>query len=323
MKRWEAFGLILVLLILVGLPVAVFSYQFLRESRSPEASLRISTLEGDPAAGGEIFRRRCVACHGKQGEGAFGPDLRGAGLLGAAYLYQIILNPHNGIALAGHPPRMPELAFSKEEAIDVVTYLLSIKDPLVVQRRAEEALAKLATTSVQEVQAKKAIDIGQARALYFAKGCAACHGEDAGGTAGAPPLIRVPREEIRRKVREPQGAMAMLSFGPKLLSDEELEAIIFYIESLGKGEEQGRETTDLEQARALYISKGCAACHGADARGAGVGPPLLGVPREEIRRKVREPQGAMPAYSPERLSDEDLEQIIRYLESLGKGGGGQ
>ncbi|MFQ6112176.1 MAG: c-type cytochrome, partial [Nitrospinota bacterium] len=154
MQRWEALGLILVILILVGLPVAVFSYQFLREAHSPEASLRISTLEGDPTAGRKIFQERCVACHGGQGEGAFGPDLRGAGLLGAAYLYEIILNPHNGIALAGHPPRMPELAFTKEEAINVVTYLLSIKDPLAVRKRAEVALAKLAETPTEEVRAR-------------------------------------------------------------------------------------------------------------------------------------------------------------------------
>lgn len=317
MRRWEIFGLSLVLLILVGVPVAVFSYQYLLESRSPEASLRISTLRGDPAAGREVFQKRCVACHGKQGEGAFGPDLRGAGLLGASYLYQIILNPHNGTVLAGHPPRMPELPFSKEEIRDVVAYLLSIKDLQVVQRRAEEALAKSATTSIQGARAEKAIDLDRARALYFSKGCAACHGEDAQGTAASPTLLGVPKEEIRRKVRAPQQG-AMLTFGPEFLSDEELEAIIFYIKSLGRGEERA-ETTDLEQGRALYLSKGCAACHGADARGA-VGPALLGVPKEEIRHKVREPQGAMPSFSLERLSDEELEAIIRYIESLGKGG---
>ncbi|NIV36774.1 MAG: c-type cytochrome, partial [Anaerolineae bacterium] len=108
--------------------------------------MRISTLEGDPAAGEELFQKDCAACHGGRGEGAFGPDLRGAGVLGGAYLYEIILNPHNGIALAGHPPRMPELELSKEEALNLIAYLLSIKDSLAVRKRAEGALAKLAET---------------------------------------------------------------------------------------------------------------------------------------------------------------------------------
>ncbi|MFQ6116938.1 MAG: c-type cytochrome [Candidatus Bipolaricaulia bacterium] len=238
MRRWEIAGAILVILILVGLPAAVFSYQFSREAHSPEASPRISRLEGDPAAGGEVFREHCASCHGERGEGGFGPDLRSAGLLGAAYLYQIILDPHNGIVLIGHPPRMPELELSKRELADVVAYLLSIKDPEAVNQRAEEALAKLgvASSAGEEGGEEETIDLGQGRTLYISKGCAACHGADGRGTAAGPSIIGRKAEEIRYQVREPRGTMP--SFGPERLSDDELEAIIRYLESLGEGGEQ-------------------------------------------------------------------------------------
>jgi len=226
----------LIILILVGIPLAVFSYQLLREAHSPAASLRPSELAGDPAAGAEVFREHCAACHGERGEGGFGPDLRAAGLLGLAYLHQIILDPRNGIALIGHPPQMPEQELTREELADVVAYLISIEDPGAVAQRAEEALAALGVGSTEEGrQATPGPDISRGRALFISKGCAACHGADGRGTAAGPAVVGEEAEEIRQQVREPRGAMP--AFGPERLSDEELEAIIRYIESLGKGGE--------------------------------------------------------------------------------------
>lgn len=74
-----------------------------------------------------------------------------------------------------------------------------------------------------------------------------------------------------------------------------------------------------EQGRALFVEVGCAACHGEDA-GGGIGPALAGRSPERIRTQIRNPRGFMPAFSPEALSDDDLEKIVVYIESLDRGG---
>lgn len=229
-KMQEFMGAALVILVLIGLPIAVFSYQFSRESGSA-ASLRLSTLPspGDPAVGRRVYLEKCASCHGKDAKGGFGPDLRGAGILGSSYLYGIILDPKNGIALVGTEPKMPGISLSTEELADLVAYIISVENTSALQKKAEEA--------------------------------------------------------IRR-----QGADI---------------------------ETSGRANADLEKGRSLYLAQGCAACHGADGKGTTVGPSIIGKTVEGLRRQVRKPQGSMPAYGPDRLSDEDLEEIIRYIESLG------
>jgi mono/diheme cytochrome c family protein len=71
------------------------------------------------------------------------------------------------------------------------------------------------------------------------------------------------------------------------------------------------------QGRALFSSVGCAICHGPDGGGTAAGPSLRGVSRERVFQQVRSPEGIMPPFSPQVVSDEELELIIQFLESLG------
>ncbi len=71
------------------------------------------------------------------------------------------------------------------------------------------------------------------------------------------------------------------------------------------------------EGRALFSSVGCSSCHGADARGTNIAPPLAGHTAEQVKRQVRTPQGAMPAFSIAQLSDERLGKIAAYITSLG------
>lgn len=50
-----------------------------------------------------------------------------------------------------------------------------------------------------------------------------------------------------------------------------------------------------------------------------VGPSLIGHPEEiaEIRQQVREGSGKMRPFSAKRLSDEQLEQLLAYMDSIG------
>ncbi len=60
-----------------------------------------------------------------------------------------------------------------------------------------------------------------------------------------------------------------------------------------------------------------ASCNGCHPGGnAGLGPGLKGVSAAEVIRVVREGKGAMPAFAPGQLSDQQLQDIVAYLGSL-------
>jgi ubiquinol-cytochrome c reductase cytochrome c subunit len=77
-----------------------------------------------------------------------------------------------------------------------------------------------------------------------------------------------------------------------------------------------------EAGRAVYMAKNCYFCHGTLGQGAmatGVRLAPDPIPATAIRAYVRHPRGQMPAYSPEVLSDEDIDAIYAYLASLPSG----
>ena len=63
----------------------------------------------------------------------------------------------------------------------------------------------------------------------------------------------------------------------------------------------------------LFESRGCAACHGKDAQGTHLAPAIGGHSVEAVMAQVRTPRGQMPAFSPEKISDEELNFIAAYV----------
>ena len=93
--------------------------------------------------------------------------------------------------------------------------------------------------------------------------------------------------------------------------------------------------TAVDKGKELYLSYGCALCHGWNGRGDGINsqkfdpPPtnfhnlksyLHGQDRDSIRRSIKygikEQSSIMPAF--EDIPPEELDQIIDYLQSLQK-----
>ena len=72
------------------------------------------------------------------------------------------------------------------------------------------------------------------------------------------------------------------------------------------------EATPEELGQALYDAK-CAACHGADAKGAS-GPNITNQSDNKFFSAIQNGEGPMPAF-PE-LSDTDIGNIIAYVRSL-------
>ena len=67
----------------------------------------------------------------------------------------------------------------------------------------------------------------------------------------------------------------------------------------------------------LWAQKPCQGCHGANAEG-GIGPTLAGttLPFDRVLRQVRRGGGPMPAFAPESISDQELQNIYAWLQSL-------
>ena len=87
----------------------------------------------------------------------------------------------------------------------------------------------------------------------------------------------------------------------------------------GGGEAKG-ETASASVSQSpghdLFVSKGCAACHGQNAQGSAVAPALPGHNEEMVKRQVRNPRFQMPAFGLAQISDEELGAIAGFIANL-------
>ena len=60
----------------------------------------------------------------------------------------------------------------------------------------------------------------------------------------------------------------------------------------------------------------CYQCHPGGAAGLGPGLNDKPLPGFAIKTQVRRGLGAMPAFSPEKISDSDLDNLVAYLVTL-------
>jgi ubiquinol-cytochrome c reductase cytochrome c subunit len=162
----------------------------------------------------------------------------------------------------------------------------------------------------------------------FQASCAACHGPGGEGTQNGPSLIgvgalaadfmirtgRMPLPEPGQQIRR----------GYPIFAEPDIQALVAFVASLGTGPAipnvQVNSATDTAAGRAAYVAT-CAACHGAGATGDAVGggqnaPTLLETGPTQVGEAIRLGPGAMPAFDPQQVSDQQLSQIAAYLQAL-------
>lgn len=127
-------------------------------------------------------------------------------------------------------------------------------------------------------------------------------------------------EGVITQVYQPVGDMP--AFSEEGVGESDVAAIYAYLQSLeptGPRPEITSDRPDSAAGEALYRYFGCFGCHGYQAEG-GFGAPLAGTELSlvELRAQVRKPRERerMPAYAPERISDEELAYIYAFLESV-------
>ncbi len=79
-----------------------------------------------------------------------------------------------------------------------------------------------------------------------------------------------------------------------------------------------RSNDPVDLGKQLFVSDGCAGCHGLDGRGSIIGPSIVGTKAEKLRVKTNVGPKGMLSYAPGALTDSDLAAIAAYLQSMSK-----
>lgn len=222
---------------------------------------------GDPQIGKVLFtEKHCVQCHELGGEGGnAGPPLdtlpRGTSPLRIA---QDLWNHGPAMITSMRRRGLGVPVFNEGEIVDLFAYLRNQG-----QRQA-----------TREFQS--AGDPERGEVLFRTKECTRCH-EVFGEPSIGPDLGR---SELRGSVTQLAGrmwnhwpamaeAMEALDIELPIFEKEELAEIFAYLFIVRFDGEKG----DVERGRSQFEAKGCAACHGlqGEGRGVGMGPAIRGI----------------------------------------------
>ncbi len=241
---------------------------FIRSWQAPGApGDRVLARRGNPSFGRALYRSRCTGCHGINGRGGVGLNLRSPSMLAIAsdeFLRQTIVNGRPNTAM----PSWKDL--DTEEVADLIAYLRSWqRDPAGM----DAVLARLAHRSAD---AGASLRIG--RILYRAN-CATCHGNRGEGALG--PSLRT--EEFLSLVDDRYLYSAIVRGRPgtampawKQLSEEDVADLIRHLRSWNDSPRRRPSLFvaqgDWDRGRILFEGI-CSGCHGLRAEG-GVGPQL-------------------------------------------------
>lgn len=161
----------------------------------------------------------------------------------------------------------------------------------------------------------------------FDVNCVSCHGMGGVGTAGGPTLVGVGEASAdfqlqtgRMPLADPQGQSPSK---PRAFSDQEIQALVAYVGSLG----EGAPIPNVDPAAGDLVAGGelfranCAACHGAAAVGGALSygryaPSLHAVGETQIAEAVRVGPGQMPVFDSDVFDHDQLNSIVRYVRYL-------
>ncbi|HEV2767341.1 MAG TPA: c-type cytochrome [Acidimicrobiales bacterium] len=169
--------------------------------------------------------------------------------------------------------------------------------------------------------------VAEGRRLYQ-RGCVSCHGVDGVGAPAGPPLRDAGAASAhfqltsgRMPATVPAGAQPQRK--PPAYGAEEITALVAYVASLGDGPEIPRvhpDEADVAVGGELFRQV-CAACHSATGAGGAqsygrIAPTLMESTPVQVAEAMRIGPGQMPVFGPERFSDEEVDEIVRYVQFL-------
>ncbi len=193
----------------------------------------------------------------------------------------------------------------------------------------------LATPATSSAAPAAPAEVAQGQAL-FTMNCSSCHGMQGQGTSQGPDIRNAGAAAAHFQVSS--GRMPMANQGVQsrrkvnTFTDAEVKAIADYVGSLGTGPKIPSNSqydpsglTDEELARGGELFRtNCSACHNFGGNGGALpngvyAPPLTaaaGVTNQQIWEALRTGPGQMPVFPQSSMTDEDVRQIIGYLNDF-------
>ncbi|GAB3817875.1 c-type cytochrome [Tessaracoccus terricola] len=180
-----------------------------------------------------------------------------------------------------------------------------------------------------ETEMTQQIEEGKA---LFDVSCSSCHGLNGEGTTQGPSLIGVGAASVdfqmgtgRMPAARPE---VQIPTRPVIYSQDQIDAVAAYVASLGAGPEvpqedqyspEGLSAEDIARGGALFRAN-CSACHGIVGGGGALpngkyAPSLFETEDIHIWEAMRTGPQQMPVFSKDVLHDEDVKEIIGFLDA--------
>jgi len=161
-------------------------------------------------------------------------------------------------------------------------------------------------------------------AQLYLRDCAWCHGNSIEGTARGPSLVGTGEAANhfylttgRMPIADPAD---LIRRRPPIYSPEEITAVVDHVVRLGGGPPSptvNPQAGELGPGGELYRLH-CGPCHGATGAGFPLlsgrnSPALWHATAREVAESIRIGPGGMPVFSPQTLSDQEVNAIVRYV----------
>jgi cytochrome c oxidase cbb3-type subunit III len=238
-------------------------------------------------AGEYEFRINCALCHGLGARGGGrGPDLTRARKKHAqsdAELFEVISNGIPGTAMPANGTNGQGVGMTDEEIWQIVTYIRSVE-----VKSSEKPLG----------------DVARGKALFYGDAnCSLCHMVDGKGGRVGPDLSEVGESRTRAaiidSVRNPSRRLAWgLSEATKEFP-QEYETVTVV-------------TADGREIKGVALNEDNFSVQMMDA-----GEQIHLLDKGKLRSFKKSRVSFMPVYTPDTLSDKDLEDIVAFLVSVG------
>jgi ubiquinol-cytochrome c reductase cytochrome c subunit len=170
-------------------------------------------------------------------------------------------------------------------------------------------------------------DLVEAGRQLYLTSCVSCHGVDGIGTATGPSLRtagEAAADFMLRTGRMPMAAPApQPPSKPVVYTDNEIRQLVAYVGSLGDGPAIPRVDVSrgrLQEGSQLFLAN-CAPCHNSASIGGALSfgrhaPSLQQTPALQVAEAIRIGPGQMPRFGPDVLDDQQVDDIVRYVEYL-------
>lgn len=161
----------------------------------------------------------------------------------------------------------------------------------------------------------------------YQRSCASCHGEAGQGSSRAPSLAGKSRADIHFMLdtgRMPAAnAWEDETHKQPAFGSADIDAIVAYVQSFSAHPDTSLPSVhagDANRGRLLF-AQNCAHCHGAGAQGASTGydmvaPSLMHATDFQVGEAIRAGPLLMPKFGRDVLSDRDVDDIARYVDTL-------